>query len=289
MSKDEISISRTSVFLILIAVAVIIMGFRSYHQVDAGKEGVVYNLQNKGIQIDRPLSPGFNWINPITESVVVDMSTQTQKLEVTAEAATKDIQSIKSVIALNYRIAEGKTPYVYQNFGTGFVDTIITPRLQSAYKTSSANYNLNEIITHRGKPEFDTKELINKVLRDDYTGGEQIFIIDGFSIIDIGPDPEYIKAVEATLIAERNVQTAKFKLQQTEVEKQTTITEAEGKAKSMQIQSDSLAKSQTLVSWEAVKKWNGVMPTYYITGSGNTGLLFNIPTTTTPSATPSAQ
>ncbi len=270
------------IVLIIAAVVIIVLGIKSYEQIDLGKEGVVYNL-NGGIEMDNSLAPGVNWLNPITESVVTQLSTQNQKLSVESKASTKDIQPIDSQITLNFHLAKGMAPWVHQNLGDNYVSNILEPRLQSVYKDTTGTFPITDIIDKRVIVERDVEKNMRTAIKSivqsyGYKGASDVIIIDSFSLVDIGLDPGFQDSVKAKQVAEQNVQTAKWKLQQIEVERNQTIAEAQGKAEAMRIQAEALEKNQNLVSWEAVKKWNGVMPQYWLGGGNqNSAMLFNIP------------
>lgn len=271
--RNERAQSGLTILIALIAIVVVILGLRAFEQIDAGKEGVVYNLDS-GVTIDKPLPPGFNWLNPFTETVVSEMSTQIQKLEVDANAATKDMQPIGTHVALNYRIAQGKVPWIYQNIGIGYEDTVISPALQDTVKTVTARYPVSQIIDMRDTVGLQAEELMRSRMK------EYNIVVTRLNLVNIGLDPEYQKTIIEKQTADQRVLTAMNNLRRIEIEKNQTIAEAQGRAEAMRIQGEALSKNQNLVAWNAVNKWDGKMPIYLISGDSNTGMLFNIPTPT---------
>lgn len=272
--RNEKALSGLSVVVVVITIILIIFALRAFEQVDAGHEGIVYDM-NKGIQLERPLPPGFNWLNPLTQNVVFEMSTQTQMKQVDASAATKDMQPISVIVALNYRVAEGKTPWMYQNVGIGYADIVIVPALQDTVKTVTAKFPVSQIIDSREIVGRQAEELMRERM------SKYNIVVERLNLVNIGLDPEYQKAIIDKQTAEQKVLTEKNNLERIKIEKEQVITAAQGVAESMKIKAEALQKNQNLVSWEAISKWDGKMPVYYITGSQNTGMLFNIPAPTT--------
>ena len=90
----------------VIALAVVILIASSIVIVPAGSTGVVVTL---GKVSDAPLSEGFHLKMPFVQSVE-NISNKIQKQEVEAPAVSKDMQSISSTIAVNFRIASNSSP-----------------------------------------------------------------------------------------------------------------------------------------------------------------------------------
>lgn len=70
------------------------------------------------------------------------------------------------------------------------------------------------------------------------------------------------RAIEAKVTAEQDALKAKNKTVQIEEEAKQQIISAEAEAKSMAIRANALSKNKALVEYEAVQKWNGILPQY---------------------------
>lgn len=268
MKNKEAQASLSSIVVLVLAIAVVIVGLRGFEQIEPGHEGVVYNL-DVGVK-ETPLYPGFNWLNPLTDNVVTEMNIQIQKKEVEAHAATKDLQPITAIIALNYHPAKGKTPWIYQTIGEGYADTVITPALQDTFKATTAKFAVNQIIDSREIVGLQAEELMRKEML------KYNIVVDKLNIVNVVLDEKYQAAIVEKQTAEQKVLTEKNNLERIKIEKEQVITQAQGAAESMRIKAEALSKNQQLVAWEAIQRWNGVMPQYYMPGQdGN--LLFNIP------------
>ena len=71
------------------------------------------------------------------------------------------------------------------------------------------------------------------------------------------------------MIAQQKAIEEQNRTKQIEEQARQKVLSAEAEAKSMQIRAEALEQNAKLVEWEAVQKWNGVLPQYML-GSGTT-------------------
>jgi regulator of protease activity HflC (stomatin/prohibitin superfamily) len=128
----------------ILAFITIIPGIGAWTIVDAGHVGVVTNFG----AVNRVVDPGFVLKFPLIERVY-SMETRTQKEQVEALAASKDLQQVTSTIALNYHLRGEKAVYVYQNIGEDYVDRIIAPAMQEAFKSTTSQFTASDLIGKR--------------------------------------------------------------------------------------------------------------------------------------------
>ena len=90
---------------IVIVIVAVIVGLNSFVVVDAGHTGVVVTMGkvNEGV-----LQEGVHAKIPFVQSVE-KIDNRIQKLEVNTEAFSKDLQSVKTVLAINYRVDTSKS------------------------------------------------------------------------------------------------------------------------------------------------------------------------------------
>ncbi len=69
---------------------------------------------------------------------VVLVDNRVLKSESKCISASKDLQTISSVIALNYRVSNSKSAELYKNVGVDYQNTIITPTIQDSVKAITA-------------------------------------------------------------------------------------------------------------------------------------------------------
>ena len=90
-----------------------------------------------------------------------------------------------------------------------------------------------------------------------------------FEITDISYTQEFENSVEQKVIAQQKAIEEQNRTKQIEEQARQKVLSAEAEAKSMQIRAEALEQNAKLVEWEAVQKWNGVLPQYML-GSGAT-------------------
>jgi regulator of protease activity HflC (stomatin/prohibitin superfamily) len=81
--------------------------------------------------------------------------------------------------------------------------------------------------------------------------------------------PEVLQqAIAQKQVMEQQALQKSYELDKAKKEAEITIANAQAQAKSIELQSQALQKSPTLIEWERVKKWDGVLPDTMIVGGG---------------------
>ena len=83
------------------------------------------------------------------------------------------------------------------------------------------------------------------------------------------------QAIATKQVMEQQSLQKAYELDKAKREAQITVANAEAQARSIQLQSEALSKSPSLIEWEKVKKWDGKLPQTLIQGS-NQPTLFNM-------------
>lgn len=199
------------------------------------------------------VQPGIYVKLPFVESVQ-KINVQTQKEQANASAASKDLQNVSAVIAVNYAIDSSKIVWLYSNLGTNFKETVIDPSIQEAVKSTTANFTAEELITKRETVSDQvTKDLKDKL---DPLG----IAVSNISIVDFDFSQSFNQAIEAKVTAEQNALAAKNKLAQVQYEAQQAVEEAKGKASALTIESAAINSNPQILQLRAIEKWNGVLP-----------------------------
>src|SRR4030065_2545040 len=165
---------RVGIGIVAVAVLLVLLIISPCVKIDAGERGVLLNF---GAVQDEVLGEGLHLRIPIMQKIV-KMDVKIQKSETRSEAASKDLQDIKSVIALNYHIVPDKANWVYQNRGGAFKERIIDPTVQEAVKAVTAKYTAVQLIGEREAVSTAIKDALRQKLSD-YN-----LFVDGFSVIE---------------------------------------------------------------------------------------------------------
>lgn len=261
---------------IVIGVAALILCATSFTIIPAGHTGVVMTL---GKVSETSFKDGFNLKIPFIQTVEV-MSNKIQVYESDASAVSKDLQTVKSTIAVNYRVSTDSTASLYKNVGTDYRTVLITPVVQECMKSVTAKYTAEELITERAAVGDQVKESL-----DDKLNSYGIYI-EKFNIVNFDFSEEFNSAIEAKQVAEQTLIKAKTEQEQTIViaeaeakkkviaanaEAEAILAEAQAQADANKLIEESL--SEKVIAYEQINKWDGVMPK--VTGS-DSGLLIDI-------------
>jgi hypothetical protein len=157
--KRKITQAGKRVGLIAVGAALFIflLILNPFVKIDAGERGIVMNF---GAVQDDVLGEGLHLRVPVMQKIV-KMDVKIQKSETRSEAASKDLQDIKSVIALNYH---NKANWVYQNIGVAFKERIIDPTVQEAVKAVTAKYTAVQLIGEREAVSTAIKDALSEKL-----------------------------------------------------------------------------------------------------------------------------
>jgi len=198
------------------------------------------------------LEAGLNFKIPFIQKVS-EMNCQIQKIEIDASAASKDMQTVTSKIAVNYSIDKNIATTLYKEIGLKYQDIIISPTIQEVIKGVTAQYTAEELITKRS--DVSTKISENLITKLESKG----ITISGVNIINFDFSTEYNKAIEAKSVAQQSTLKAQQDLERIKVEAEQTITKAKAEAEAMRLQKQELTPE--LIQKQAIEKWNGILPT----------------------------
>lgn len=261
-NKMNTKFAKRIVIAVIIAIIVLVIAFSCITIIPAGHKGV---LMNMGAVSENVMNEGINFKAPFVQNVQV-IDTRVKKLESTGNAsASKDLQSITSSIAVNYRVKNADVALLYQNIGMNYEDTVIVPAISECMKAVTSRYTAEELITKRTEVSLAMKDFLQNKLSDKY------IIIDSFNVIDFEFSDAFNKAIEEKQIAEQNALKASYDLKRIETEAQQTIKKAEGEAEAMKIKNSQI--TDKIIQMEMIEKWDGIMPTYY---GGDANLLLGI-------------
>lgn len=237
----------------LVALVALIIIFGASGTIGAGERGVLLQF---GAVKDKVFGEGLYFKIPIVQSVV-KMDVKIQKDEVPASASSKDLQMVTSKIALNYHPAPDSVNKIWQEVGKNYNVRIIAPSIQEAVKATIAKFTAEELITKREEVKEQIKENLAKRLL------ENSIVVDGFNIIDFSFSEAFNVAIEAKVTAEQLKLKAERDLERIRIEKEQKISEAEGKARAIQIEAQALMANPKVVELRWIEKWDGKTPTYW--------------------------
>jgi prohibitin 2 len=278
-----VNIARIVAVAITVIIIVILVA-ESVAIVQAGNRGVVLYL---GAVEDRVLGEGLHLIIPFAEQVV-QMEVRTQKFQAEASAASKDLQEVQTVIALNYRIDPQQANKIYQLLGVNYADRVIAPTIQESVKASVAKFNAEELITKRETAKSVIAEAIRNTLASNNIATQNVFITDfKFSQSFADQIEQKVVAFQKFLTEQNNLKTvqviANQNVVQAEAAARANVAKADGEAQAINIITQQLRSSPEYLQWQAINRWNGQLP--YALGSGGGVPFFQLPSPNTQNLT----
>lgn len=244
-------ISKIIIIAAIVLVSIIILA-NCFTIVDAGHTGVVVTLGkvNEGV-----LQEGIHFKAPFVQKIV-KIDNRIVKLEVDTEAFSKDLQTVTTTIAINYRVDTDKSYSIYKNIGANYEGVLVTPAVNEVLKAITAKYTAEESVTNRTLISEGLIVGLNEKLNN-----IGLYITD-VNIINFDFSEAFIDAIEEKQVAEQ-------KLLKAETEKQTAITNAEAQAQTIKIKADAEAEANNkikeslnddIIRSKFYDKWDGKLP-----------------------------
>lgn len=262
----EVSLDTKKIKIIagmaIIVIISAVMIASSIQIVPAGYRGVL--LHWSAVDTTRTMAEGLHFVVPIQDHIV-PIEVRTLKYEAEASGASKDLQDVKTTVAVNYRVDPNLVHLLYKEIGPNYESRIIQPAIFETVKQVTAKYNAAELVTERPQVKFDIESEIKLRL------AVYNLLSDQISITDFAFSPEFTQSIEQKVVAEQNAQKAVNDLQRIKVEAQqaeaqaigeanANIAKADGEAKAIQIINDALMNNPQYLEWLKTQKWNGELP-----------------------------
>ncbi len=232
-------------------------------------QGNVALMKTFGKMSDTTFEPWLHWKIPLITSVI-KLNVQTQKDEVVATAASKDLQNVNAVIAVNYNIDGAKAKQIYTSVGTvdSLQSKIISPSIQEVVKSVTANYTAEELIKLRPSVTKDIMSWLNSKLSQ-----YNLTVID-VNIVDFKFSANFDASIEAKVKAEQDALAQKNLLEKVKYEAQQQIETAKAQAETIKIQAEAINKQggAEYVQLKWIEKWNWQLPSTQL-GSNATPMI----------------
>lgn len=255
MYEEKLNLGLIIAGVSLAILVVLIIAFSPFALINAGHRGVVTNF---GKVQDVILDEGFHFISPFWS--VKEYDVRTQKIETQADAASRDLQSVSAMIALNFRVNPDTVQSLYQQTQGKYEATLIAPAIQESIKAATAQFTADELITKRA----EVKEAMTIALRE--RESMKYFIVEDVSIVNFAFSESFNQAIENKVRAEQDALASKNKLEQTKYEAEQRVVQAQAEAEAIRIQAQAVTSQggDDYVQLQAIQKWDGKMPQYML-------------------------
>ena len=227
--------------------------------IDAGHRGVVLTW---GAVSGTVLSEGIHFVTPVAQTVK-QIEVRTVKLDATASAYSKDLQTVEANTALNYHVNATSVNTLFQTIGMDYETRIVTPAIQEAVKSVTARFTAQELIEKRAAVKDEIKvELTDRLAKNYLT-------LDEFSITNLSFSEAYEQAIEAKQVSQQQSLKAENDLTRIKVEAEQRVAQAQAEAEAIKIQAQSISAQggAEYVQMKAIEKWDGHLPVQMIPGA----------------------
>lgn len=238
-----------AVFLGIVMVAGIILGFMCMERVPAGYVGVVYNMSG-GVD-GEVLTQGWHLVSPTkkvtTYSIGIEQSYLTSedkgdsKNDESFNIPTSDGKTVKVNLEFSYRFDAERVTDTFIQFkgrsGESVKDTFIKPKIMAWTQEVSATYPVTDIF---GDKRTEINAELDTYLKEKFA--PYGIIIDTVNFTDISVDDETAAAIQKKVTAQQELELANIEAQtakvQAEKDKQVALIEAEKNKETASIQAE---------------------------------------------------
>jgi regulator of protease activity HflC (stomatin/prohibitin superfamily) len=239
---------------LVIGVLVLFM-LAPFATVPAGHRGV---LTTFGRPSEEVLGEGLHFRWPFAQKMNL-VTVSIQKGEGDGEAASKDLQTVHTRIAINYHVRPEAAVTVFRDLANEPGERIIVPAVQEAVKAVTARFTAEELISKRATVRDDIVTALKERM------ARHGLVVDEFSIINFNFSKTFNEAIEAKTTAEQLKMKAERDLQRIEVEAQQRVARAKAEAESLalqrqQVTPELLRLRETENQTRAIEKWDGHLP-----------------------------
>lgn len=263
-------------------------GLMCFEIVTPGFRGVVTRL---GTVMEEPMGEGLNFKRPW--DTVEEWSIQVQKLDATCVAGSSDLQTVHTVVSVNYRLNALSTPQIRRQLGSSYEENVIRPAIQESVKAVIAKYQAAELLVRRADVRHEMEGLIQEKLN---LLLDKAIQISALNVENFAFEESFNKAIEAKQVAEQEAQRAHNEVAREKAEAEKQIEAAKGRAESrrleaqanadaikleaaarsqaIELESAALKSNPDILKLRLVERWNGIMPQVMSGEAGN--FLFNL-------------
>ncbi|MFK7779619.1 MAG: prohibitin family protein [Candidatus Gracilibacteria bacterium] len=277
--------------------------------IEAGHRGVVFSkfggvkaeALGEGIHLRIPLVESIQQLNVRTQKILFTNNPEKypdiSNVRARLDSASSDLQDVYVDTIVTFSLEKSQVSKIYQNVGLDYESKKVIPLIINSIKTHTAKFRVSEILTNREK----IKNAVEKELTEEF--GKVGIILEGVSLANFDFNAEFKKSIEEKQIAEQRMEKEKYELERIAIKAQQKVKEAEAdaEAKIKRAEGEKRAKilegegiesynkliklelSESVLDYkaleiqlQAIDKWKGDYPTYYMGGEGSAIPLINI-------------
>lgn len=271
MAENVLSYLIKRKYSVLIFLSLFIIWCMCFKMISPGYVGVVIDMlgASKGVE-SKELHVGLHWISPWKNVYQFPIFEQNHTWEGEREGfnfQTSEGMAVSADIGITYHLRAECIPLIFQRYRRGMAEithVFIRNYIRDAINKSASKTKIEDL--YSGKEGFfeDIEAHVKHDLSPIGIDISRIYLIGRFHF-----PQTVIAALNAKIEAMQRAQQRENELREAEAEAKKQVAKAEGQARCVILQAESeakanlvLAKSVTaeLIQWQAVQKWNGMLP-----------------------------
>ena len=179
--------------VLILVVVLAMIATSSVRTVDTGYIGVKTRF---GKVVSDSLPSGLYFVIPGVEEVA-KVEVREQKTEMSTSASSKDLQSIQSGIAINFRPDPANAHLLFKDVGTEYESRILDPAIEETVKAATARYTAEELITKRTAVRDEMETMLKNRVEGNH------ILITKFNIVNFEFSNSFNHAIEEKQTAEQ--------------------------------------------------------------------------------------
>lgn len=239
---------KRNIKIIAIGAVALVLVASSVKIVPPGATGVVTVM---GKVTGENLSEGPHLVVPFI-TTIKKINNRVVRTDVESESASKDLQTVQSLVSVNYKVQNDKSAELYKRVGMDYDTIIVKPAIQEVSKAVNAKFTAEELIAQRQSISDMMREQLEEKI------SEYGLIVEGFNILNFGFTEEFNRAIEAKQTAQQEALKAQQDLERVKVEAEQKVVQAEADAKAYALRNQEIT-DKTLMQ-QYIEKWDGKLP-----------------------------
>ena len=189
--RNDKTVKRVAIALVLLISVLLVR--ESIHTVDTGYRGVKTRF---GKVVSNSLTSGLYFCVPFIEEVA-EVEVREQKMTMETSASSRDLQTIQSSIAINFRPSPEFAHQLFEEVGVGYEKRILSPAVEETAKAVTAKYTAEELITKRTQVRDEMEKMLSSRVVANHIA------ITKFNIVNFEFSRSFNLAIEAKQTAEQ--------------------------------------------------------------------------------------
>lgn len=229
---------------------ILLLSLTACSVVGPGQRGIRFYAGKASDHVEEP--GAYPWIPFFLGMEKIDV--QVQKSEIQTGAASKDMQDITTIVAVNWKLSPERVVLTYKNVGDedAILNRILIPAVSEVLKATSSKYTAEEILQKR----MELKTAIDGGLKERLaTYGIDLFDV---SIVHLNFTKGFEEAIENKQIAEQRAKQASYEAEKATQDARAEVERAKGQAQAQNLLR--LTMTKEILQQRAIDKWDGHFP-----------------------------